>query len=424
MTMTARIVPLAVSGVLAATAGLLSAAPALAALTGPQQVAFLNAQRAPHGLPADITENPAMSDGCKKHMDWLATNNIFLQHPETEGTPGYTKEGDLAGRSSVLVKPGDAFSSTGVNAFETAPIHLMQMLSPFIVQSGADRGCLNTLGEPRRTFPAAATFSYPGEGATVPTTAPSYEDPFVPAAAVGLNAAGDVTRSTGTGPHLYFFYSGTNTFAPEWFSRGGITAATLTGPAGPIEIRTVDNNSGTITGKEAFGALGQYLAPGGIVIPVQPLPDNSTFTASVTFQPKEGAAVTRTWSFKTGKGSGGGSGGSGSGGSGGTGGTGGTGTPGGESAPATAPKVTGVKLKSRSVSFTSAAVSGIWITIEKRKGTSKKPKWTTKRSFAASAAAGANRLVLDKLAKATYRVRVRNGSATAKILAEKTLTLR
>ncbi len=100
---------------------------------------MLNAQRAANGLPADIIENPAWSDGCAKHMAYLQANGKF-QHHEDAGDPGYSVEGDAAGNSSVLVMPGEAFLANGTNSFETAPIHLAQMLSPYLRESGASGG--------------------------------------------------------------------------------------------------------------------------------------------------------------------------------------------------------------------------------------------------------------------------------------------
>lgn len=302
-----------VSVVLLAVAGAFTGASAAspvasAALTGPQQIDALNAQRAKHGIPAGIAEVPAWSAACKKHMDYLAATGKF-QHAEDKTDAQYSDEGNWGGNHSVLVSAGDAFRAGGVNAFEHAPIHLMQMLSPFMTRSGADRGCLVTLGDgsrlegppsTERVFTTPRTFSYPGNGVTdVPVSEDTYEFPFVPAASVGLNVAGDVTRSRGTGPHLYVFYGGPSTKpGPQsWWSRGVITAASLTGPAGAVEVKTVDH--ATAAPPSVGGTIGGYLAPGGIVIPVKPLAPGTTYAAAVTFDPNGADPVTFNWSFKT-----------------------------------------------------------------------------------------------------------------------------
>ncbi len=287
MALRRRTLTTALTGLALAGAAGVGAAPAQA-LTPQQEIAFLNAQRATNGIPAGIVEVPEWSDGCAKHMAYLELNNKF-QHEESPSDPGYTAEGEEAGGSSVLSGGGRAFGDDGTNAFEHAPLHLAQMLSPYLERSGASGGCLATLRGLSRTFDAPTTFSYPGPGGTAPVSQQVSEWPFVPQAFVGLSPADDPTVGIVTGPSLYFFYA-----SPDG-SGGAITAATLTGPAGPAPVRWVDN---TTTGP--LGNLGAYLPSGGIVIPVSPLQANASYTATVQFQPSSGAAVSRTWSFATG----------------------------------------------------------------------------------------------------------------------------
>lgn len=423
-------VPVAWLAAAGAFAGAAIGAPAAsAALSGPEQIAFLNQQRAQHGIPADVAEVATWSAACAKHMAYLKATGKF-QHHEDNTDPEYSDEGHWGGMHSVLVSGGDAFLAGGVNSFEYAPIHLMQMLAPYITRSGASSGCLVTQGDgdplgggasSERAFASPQAYTYPGNGTTGWRTAEgSYEFPFVPAAVVGLNDAGDVTRSSTTGPHLYFFYAGP---VAAWNARGTITSASLTSAAGtPVEVRTVDNASTKPPGVGGSD-LGNLLAPGGIVIPVKPLSPGTTYTASVTFAPRVGAPIARSWSFTTagtapviggGNGAGSGAGGSSGGGTSGTGST------------ATVPTVTRLKLKTRSVAFEASGGGALWVTVERqtRKKQGKKPaKYAARRSSAVTAAAGANRLVLKKLSKGNYRVRVRQASATGKILAEKTITL-
>jgi hypothetical protein len=67
-----------------------------------------------------------------------------------------------------------------------------------------------------------------------------------------------------------------------------ITGATLTGPRGPVALRTVDRTNPTV---------GPYLPSGsGFIIPVEPLDPGTTYRASVSFG--DGQAQ-RTWHFTT-----------------------------------------------------------------------------------------------------------------------------
>jgi hypothetical protein len=178
-----------------------------------------------------------------------------------------------------------------------APIHLMQLLSPDLSSTGwADDGtdiCMITWSGFNRpppatpqllTYPAAGTnFIYPSEVAA--------EWPFTPGDFVGL------PDGSTTGPYLLVFGDGTG--------RGAITAASLTGPTGPVEVKTVDD---TTTG--AGGDLGAYLPAGGMIIPVSPLLPGATYKASVTFAPNDidwndmtyapgpSAPLSVSWSFQ------------------------------------------------------------------------------------------------------------------------------
>ena len=70
-----------------------------------------------------------------------------------------------------------------------------------------------------------------------------------------------------------------------------LESATLTDPAGPVEVRTVGGETGEV---------GSYLT-GAIVIPVKPLAPNTTYTAEVTLAPNgELPAEQHRWTFRTG----------------------------------------------------------------------------------------------------------------------------
>jgi hypothetical protein len=257
---------------------LLVTLPAVAgAASTAEQIAALNAQRAASGIPAGIVEQPAWTQACRNHLAYIAANGGTLTHEEVPGNPGYTPDGAEIGRTGVLTPLDDAFSAAG-NAFEFAPLHLMQTLAPALSRMGVFGGCATTIVGYDRKATSPALYTYPGNGATnVYASEEAYELPFVPGDFVGL------PQGTTTGPHIYVMTLGTGP--------GHITSAALTGPAGPVEIRAVDNLTKGLEG---------YMPPGGIIIPVSPLAAGATYSVAATFQPNDGAALSRTWSFATG----------------------------------------------------------------------------------------------------------------------------
>lgn len=98
-----------------------------------------------------------------------------------------------------------------------------------------------------------------------------------------------------TGPYLYVMFDGPD-LTP--FDTATATAATLTGPGGPVDVARVDNNH--------TPGLEGYLPPGMQVIPRSTLQPATTYTATVsagvTTQGGAGPArsFSRTWSFTTG----------------------------------------------------------------------------------------------------------------------------
>jgi hypothetical protein len=67
------------------------------------------------------------------------------------------------------------------------------------------------------------------------------------------------------------------------------TDASLVCPTAPVEIYTVDNT---------VAQIGDFLAPGGIIIPVDPLKPGRAYTASATVS-VGGHVLSRQWSFTT-----------------------------------------------------------------------------------------------------------------------------
>jgi hypothetical protein len=247
--------------------GLLLAAPAAAA-TSTEIVSYLNAQRAANGIPAGITERPDWSQKCAEHNGYMDQND-GLTHDEDRSMPGYTTGGAWAGQNSVLADIGDWTAAQ--NPFATAPMHLAQLLAPDLAQMGADENtstgytCATTWPGDTRQSPAAATgYSYPGNGATgVAASEVAAEDPFTPGEYVGLPAG------TETGPYLMAFLDG-----PAKIDSATISAASLTGPNGPVAVERIGSDNADI---------GKYMpAPMAFLIPRAPLA-SGTYDASVSF---------------------------------------------------------------------------------------------------------------------------------------------
>ena len=263
----------------AATLALVLALPCAARAASPaEQLAALNAQRAANGIPAGVVERPEWTQGCRAHLAYIAANGGTFTHSEDPGKPGYSAEGAMVAPYSVLTSYEDAFSPAG-NAFESAPLHLMQTLAPALTQMGVWGGCATTRLGDERVAAQPSLFTYPGDGAAgVARSVTASELPFVPGEMVGL------PEGTTTGPHVFVMSLGTRS--------GRLTSASLSGPHGPLEVRAVDNETPRLEG---------YMPPGGMIIPVAALDADTTYTASATFAPSDGTApLSRTWSFATG----------------------------------------------------------------------------------------------------------------------------
>jgi hypothetical protein len=248
-------------------------APPAAAVPASYAIDQLNAEREANGIPGQVLENPDWSARCAKHVAY-ETKTSTMTHFEDPSSPYYTPEGDWAGRSSVL--SGAAWSATGGNPWEDAPIHLDQLLQPGLTVTGyADDGqfaCMVTWpGVSNSGVPEV--FTVPGDHVKdVPVSEDaSGEGPTNPAEQVGL------ARDALTGPNLIVYYSAAKSIA----------SATLVGPDGPVEVRVMDNT----------GPYGAYIAPGGILVPVKPLAPDSDYTASVVINTASGGQITPSWDF-------------------------------------------------------------------------------------------------------------------------------
>ena len=255
----------------AATAGRVAASGAL--------LADLNAQRAANGIPGRVQENRTWSEKCARHIAYMGSTGTF-GHSEDPASPAYSADGNWAGENSVLAR-GSRWPAGG--PFASAPIHLIQLLSPELKRVGVDASsgyvCVTTWpGYVYSGSKKPTVFSVPGNGAVrVPYAEKANESPLVPGDLVGL------PRGTRTGFNIMVYAQGVS---DPWHLH--ITSATLTGPRGPVALRTVDRTTPTV---------GPFLPPGsGFLIPVAPLEPGTTYTASVSFGRGQ---ARRTWQFTT-----------------------------------------------------------------------------------------------------------------------------
>jgi hypothetical protein len=242
-------------------------------------LAALNSQRLANGIPGRVKENPSWSEKCARHISYMGRTGTF-GHSEDPANPAYSAAGNWAGEHSVLAM-GSRWPAGG--PFANSPIHLSQLKSPELRQAGVEASagyvCVTTWpGYASSGWNKPTVFSVPGNGAThVPYAETANELPLVPGDVVGL------PRGTRTGFNIMVYAQGVN---DPWHLR--ITAATLTGPGGPVAVRTVDRMSPTI---------GPYLPPGsGFLIPVAPLAPGTTYRATVSFG---GGEARRAWHFTT-----------------------------------------------------------------------------------------------------------------------------
>jgi hypothetical protein len=229
---------------------------AAAVLVNADPLTELNSLRSANGIPAGIAENASWSAGCAAHMRYLELNDYEGDwHTEAPGRPGYSDAGKQAAGSSVLSNA----PSVGLEPeWQTTPFHFAQLLAPKLSVSGYAPGCIYTWpGYKRPEPPTLGLYTFPGDGV------------------IGA-----------TSPYLYAFAFGSGIDA------GTLSEASLTGPSGAVGVNVIDNHTA--------GAEG-YLPPGGILAPAEPLEDDSTYIAQVTFTSDAGDRTTRRWSFSTGE---------------------------------------------------------------------------------------------------------------------------
>ncbi len=257
-----------------------------------QIAAAVNAQRQGNLIPAGITVDQTLTEGCAGYDSYMQLNGTF-GGGETPGRPGYTALGAQIAKEGTVIDndgPSVGAGAGGVgfpgwnlgNPFESAPNHLAALLAPRLDVIGGDDDqdpaagqewiCVSTGEGYTRPAPATYTvYTYPGDGAYIYPDETAYELPATPGQSVGI------APDTVTGPYLIVFADGP--FAAG--AHAHIQSARLTGPGGPVAVKTVDHAGGW---------------SGGFVIPLPTLTSGARYDARVTLQ-VNGVTLVHTWSF-------------------------------------------------------------------------------------------------------------------------------
>lgn len=248
-------------------------APATAAAIAPAEaVRLLNLQRAANGIPGDLVEAPGLSDGCSKHVGYVALNGAVLTHAEDPGKPGYTPEGDgqtLESSAPEVLSSAASWSETA-NPWLLAPIHLYLIFGPEVAAAGYGDdhgvGCMRVRGG-RAPAPAPELYSVPGPGRSgVPMSELNRESPYTPQQLVGI------PDGQPTGPNVLLFTRGLRGSRPL-----AAAAYSLSGPQGAVDARLVTESTSNAVGS------GSWFRGGGVLIPVSPLAAFTTYVARVTW---------------------------------------------------------------------------------------------------------------------------------------------
>jgi hypothetical protein len=227
-----------------------------------------------------VSENPTLSAGAYQHSCYMLANGI--SHYETAGKPGYTIEGEAAGRNGN-VAVSSAFNAPARSHLElwmTGPFHAIGVLRPNLQtvgfgkcdsetsspwRSGATLDVLRGLGA--RT-PLATPIMFPGDGATTSLNKFIVETPD---------------------PLAFCGWSGTAglpiiAMMPEAVT-GNVTTS-ITGPNGAVETCGLSELNTTGDARAILDGDNAVLA-----IPKAPLAPG-TYTVVITTQ-----ARTVSWSF-------------------------------------------------------------------------------------------------------------------------------
>jgi hypothetical protein len=255
-----------------------------------QAIAYLDKQRAANGIPGDLTNDAAMSQGCEEYANLYHPKSGQYPHEELEGQPGYSAAGNQAASSSDLGGGVGDWTKT-VNPWSGAPLHLRALFDPASTTTwygethgrwGEGQVCMGTSGE--SAFSTPTFFSLPGNGAAdVHPSETASEQPFTPGQAVGI------PPGTATGPYIILWPEGTD---------ATLQTASLQGPAGesaPVKLVTPSTPAPLVpAGWPTWETIG-----GDYVIPVAALKFATPYVLTATWADSTGAQYVQTVHFTT-----------------------------------------------------------------------------------------------------------------------------
>jgi len=249
---------------------------------GADWLTAVNYFRAMASLPP-VVEDPSLSPGAYNHSCYMLLNDI--SHEEVSGAPGYTPEGDSAGRSgNVAVNSATGVSNRSfVELWMTGPFHAIGILRPNLQRvgygqcenpstprwhSGATLDILHGLG-PKQGLSQPILF--PGDGMVTNLTQFVAESPN-PVQLCGWG-------NTGAGLPVI-------AMMPENFSSN--PTATMTGPSGPVQTcvlsrhNTIDVAQSILAGDNAAIVMPRSaLSPGVYTVTVNTSARSVTWSFTV-----------------------------------------------------------------------------------------------------------------------------------------------
>ena len=227
-----------------------------------------------------VTENPAWSAAAVNHSCYMLYNGI--SHEEVSSKPGYTPDGDAAGRNGNVAVSSlvNETARKHIELWMTGPFHAIGVIRPNLTQVGFGK-CDKSETSPWRS--GATLDILHGLGPSVPQTQPI----LFPGNGTTTSLSRFVTESPN--PLDFCGWSGSAGLPVIALMPEGFTAqptATMSTSAGPIEVCVLSSRNTT-------GIAQQILAGNNavIVIPRAPLAPNS-YTVAVTT-----TARSVSWSF-------------------------------------------------------------------------------------------------------------------------------
>lgn len=265
---------------------------ALPQTTPVQAIAYLNEQRAANGIPGNLTNDPAMSQGCEEYTNLYKPLSGQYPHEELRSQPGYTPAGNEAASHSDL-GGGPGQWNQWINPWVDAPLHLSALFDPSATTAwygethgawGIGQACMGAGGE--RPFTSPAFFSLPGENVTnVNPIESAAEQPFTPGQAVGI------PQSTATGPTIILWREDT---------AATLQRVTLQVSGGlPVPTRIVTASTPAPPSPPGWPANASETVGGNYVIPVSPLKFASRYTLTAIWADSMGATYTQLVHFAT-----------------------------------------------------------------------------------------------------------------------------